>query len=117
MNGSHPLHPLDSHVKPVIGAGELLLKVPERVERADLRSLEGERIRARKIRPRLDRASAQVAARRLARSGFWVIIYGDADHPEVRGILGWAGGKGIATLDDKFGHRFSCILHKKNFFF
>lgn len=45
---------------------------------------------------------AQVAARRLADAGFFVIIYGDAGHPEVRGILGWAKGKGIATLDDKF---------------
>ncbi|MBI4180622.1 MAG: 4-hydroxy-3-methylbut-2-enyl diphosphate reductase [Chloroflexi bacterium] len=45
---------------------------------------------------------AQVAARRLARSGFSVVIYGDADHPEVRGILGWADGKGIATLDANF---------------
>lgn len=45
---------------------------------------------------------AQVAARRLADAGFFVVIYGDAGHPEVRGILGWAKGKGIATLDDKF---------------
>jgi len=45
---------------------------------------------------------AQLAARRLAKSGFFVIIYGDANHPEVRGILGWANGKGVATLDDKF---------------
>lgn len=45
---------------------------------------------------------AQVAARRLAESGFYVIIYGDADHPEVRGILGWAAGKGIAITDEKF---------------
>ncbi|MDD5038217.1 MAG: 4-hydroxy-3-methylbut-2-enyl diphosphate reductase [Dehalococcoidales bacterium] len=44
---------------------------------------------------------AQLAARRLAGSGFFVIIYGDADHPEVRGILGWADNKGIATLDEK----------------
>jgi len=43
---------------------------------------------------------AQVAARRLARAGFFVIIYGDVDHPEVKGILGWAGGKGLATLDE-----------------
>lgn len=42
---------------------------------------------------------AQIAARRLAESGFSVIIYGDADHPEVRGVLGWADGKGTATLD------------------
>ncbi len=45
---------------------------------------------------------AQVAARRLARSGFLVIIYGDANHPEVRGILGWTSGKGVATLDENF---------------
>ena len=42
---------------------------------------------------------AQVAARRLAESGFFVIVYGDVDHPEVTGILGWANNKGIATLD------------------
>ena len=42
---------------------------------------------------------AQVAARRLVESGFFVIVYGDANHPEVRGILGWAQGQGIATLD------------------
>jgi 4-hydroxy-3-methylbut-2-enyl diphosphate reductase len=42
---------------------------------------------------------AQMAARRLAKSGFFVIVYGDADHPEVRGILGWAEGRGLATLD------------------
>jgi len=42
----------------------------------------------------------QIAARRLARSGFFVIIYGDADHTEVKSVLGWAGGKGVATLDE-----------------
>ena len=44
---------------------------------------------------------AQSAAARLARSGFYVIVYGDADHPEVKGILGWAKGEGIATTDVK----------------
>jgi 4-hydroxy-3-methylbut-2-enyl diphosphate reductase len=43
---------------------------------------------------------AQVAARRLAESGFFVIVYGEAQHPEVKGILGWAKGQGIATLDE-----------------
>ena len=33
---------------------------------------------------------AQIAARRLAKVGFFVIVYGDVNHPEVRGILGWA---------------------------
>ncbi len=45
---------------------------------------------------------AQVAARRLARAGFFTIIYGDTDHPEVKGVLGWAKDKGVATLDERF---------------
>ncbi len=49
---------------------------------------------------------AQVAARRLAESGFFVVIYGDVDHPEVKGILGWAKGEGIAALDEKFIAKF-----------
>ena len=43
---------------------------------------------------------AQIAARRLAGAGFWVVIYGDANHPEVKGILGWARGNGVATQDE-----------------
>jgi len=43
---------------------------------------------------------AQVAAHRLADAGFTVIIYGDANHSEVKGILGWAKGKGIAAMDE-----------------
>ena len=43
---------------------------------------------------------AQLAARRLAQAGFWVVIYGDANHPEVEGVLGWAEGRGVATLDE-----------------
>ena len=42
---------------------------------------------------------AQRVARKLARAGFFVIVYGDANHTEVKGILGWADGKGIATMD------------------
>ncbi|MFC1847154.1 4-hydroxy-3-methylbut-2-enyl diphosphate reductase [Chloroflexota bacterium] len=41
----------------------------------------------------------QVAARRLAESGFFTIVFGDAAHPEVKGILDWAGGKGMAMQD------------------
>ncbi len=43
---------------------------------------------------------AQLVARRLAEAGFFVVIYGEADHPEVKGILGWARGNGLATLDE-----------------
>jgi 4-hydroxy-3-methylbut-2-enyl diphosphate reductase len=44
---------------------------------------------------------AQSAGEKLAESGFFVIVFGDANHPEVKGILGWAKGKGIATTDEK----------------
>ena len=36
---------------------------------------------------------------KLVESGFFVIVCGDANHPEVQGSLGWAKGKGIATTD------------------
>jgi 4-hydroxy-3-methylbut-2-enyl diphosphate reductase len=42
---------------------------------------------------------AQIAARRLADAGFFVIIFGEARHPEVQGVLGWTKGKGVATID------------------
>lgn len=41
---------------------------------------------------------AQVAAHRLAESGFFTVIYGDVNHPEVQGVLGWTHGNGMATL-------------------
>ena len=42
---------------------------------------------------------AQVAAGKLADAGFYTVVFGDGGHPEVKGILGWAGGKGLATTD------------------
>ncbi len=42
---------------------------------------------------------AQVAARRLAKAGFLVVIFGDAEHPEVKGLLGWAGVRSLAAMD------------------
>jgi len=47
-------------------------------------------------------ARAQRAARRLVNSGFKVIIFGDAGHPEVRGVLAWTRGRGtvLASADD-----------------
>ena len=43
--------------------------------------------------------SAQKAAQRLAKAGFGVIIFGEASHPEVRGLLGWAGENAIASMN------------------
>jgi len=44
-------------------------------------------------------ARAQRAARKLVNSGFKVIIFGDANHPEVRGVLAWTKGRGIVLAD------------------
>ncbi len=41
---------------------------------------------------------AQEAAKRLAEDGYAVIIYGEAAHPEVKGLLSWTEGRGHATL-------------------
>lgn len=43
--------------------------------------------------------SAQKAARKLADAGFRVIIFGEATHPEVKGLLGWAGDNAMATMN------------------
>lgn len=42
---------------------------------------------------------AQTIAKELAQAGFDVIIFGEAEHSEVKGLLGWAKERGIATLD------------------
>jgi 4-hydroxy-3-methylbut-2-enyl diphosphate reductase len=39
----------------------------------------------------------QQLAKRLVEEGNWVIVYGDSDHPEVKGILGWAN----SVFDEK----------------
>ena len=59
--------------------------------------------------------SAQKAADKLAKADFGVVIFGEVTHPEVKGLLGWAGVKGMATLDgagvDKFNppHRLGIL--------
>jgi len=44
---------------------------------------------------------AQNAAKKLAEAGFDVIVFGQGEHAEVKGLLGWAKGKGVAALDVK----------------
>lgn len=41
---------------------------------------------------------AQEEAHRLSREAYTVLIYGEASHPEVQGLIAWTGGKGHATL-------------------
>ncbi len=40
---------------------------------------------------------SQRAAKHLAQAGFTVIIFGDPDHPEVKGVMGWTKGRGIVV--------------------
>lgn len=44
---------------------------------------------------------AQNAVKELAEADFDVIIFGDAEHSEVKGLLGWAGAKGVAALNTR----------------
>jgi 4-hydroxy-3-methylbut-2-enyl diphosphate reductase len=55
-------------------------------------------------------------ARKLAENGFTVVVYGDADHREVMGVLSWAGSRGFAlteenldTLPEKLSSRVAVI--------
>jgi len=43
----------------------------------------------------------QNTAKELAQAGFSVIIFGEAEHSEVKALLGWAKDKGTAVLDVK----------------
>jgi 4-hydroxy-3-methylbut-2-enyl diphosphate reductase len=43
---------------------------------------------------------AQQWARKLIEEGYAVIVFGDPNHKEVRGILAWANGKAIAVEDE-----------------
>ena len=44
---------------------------------------------------------AQLAAAELAQADFTIIIFGEEEHSEVKGLLGWAQGKGMAALSMK----------------
>lgn len=45
-------------------------------------------------------ARSQRAAKHLAERGFTIIIFGDPDHPEVKGVVGWCKGRGITIPDE-----------------
>ncbi len=42
---------------------------------------------------------AQASAQGLAEAGFWVHVFGDRGHPEVEGLLGWAGERASASKE------------------
>jgi 4-hydroxy-3-methylbut-2-enyl diphosphate reductase len=45
-------------------------------------------------------ARSQLAAKHLAEAGFTIIIFGDPEHPEVKGVVGWCKGRGITVPDE-----------------
>ncbi len=42
---------------------------------------------------------AQTTAQKLGKETDKVLIFGDSSHPEVKGVLAWAGKKAVATLE------------------
>jgi len=50
---------------------------------------------------------AQQKASQFGKQGYFVVVYGDPDHVEVKGILGWAGTNSTATLfaSEAFGEK------------
>ena len=42
---------------------------------------------------------AQVVAQRLGKEGLVVLVFGEASHPEVQSVLGWAGKNASASLE------------------
>lgn len=46
---------------------------------------------------------AQKTAQDLGKMDFSLVIFGDQNHPEVKGIMGWTEGEAIATLDADIG--------------
>jgi 4-hydroxy-3-methylbut-2-enyl diphosphate reductase len=40
----------------------------------------------------------QILARTLAEEGFSIVVFGEADHTEVKGLLGWGGQEAISAL-------------------
>lgn len=91
----HNVHSVD---KPEEAAGAVLLirthgVPPEVLERA--RRLEGLTVLDLTC-PRVRRV--QRLARKLAESGVQIIIFGDARHPEVKGIVGWAGKEAVIDV-------------------
>jgi len=57
----------------------------------------------------------QMAAKELSDEGFEVIVFGDPDHSEVKGVLGWAGGRGLATLDTEGVPNLGKLPHRLGF--
>jgi len=58
---------------------------------------------------------AHMAAKGLSKGGFSIIVFGDPEHPEVKGLLGWAGEGGLATLDTGVVSKLDELPHRLGF--
>ena len=58
---------------------------------------------------------AHMAAKGLSKGGFSIIVFGDPEHPEVKGLLGWAGAGGLATLDTGVVSKLDELPHRLGF--
>lgn len=58
---------------------------------------------------------AHMAAKGLSKGGFSIIVFGDPEHPEVKGLLGWAGAGGLATLDTGVVSKLEELPHRLGF--
>ena len=45
-------------------------------------------------------ARSQRAAKHLAEAGFSIVIFGDPNHPEVKGVVGWCKGRGYIVENE-----------------
>jgi 4-hydroxy-3-methylbut-2-enyl diphosphate reductase len=48
---------------------------------------------------------AQHLAHNLTSEGYQVVVVGDIEHPEVRGIVGWTGGRGLVVQNPEEARR------------
>ncbi len=46
---------------------------------------------------------AQETAAALVKEGLFIVLYGEAEHPEVKGILSWTADQGMATQTPEIG--------------
>ncbi|HSW58091.1 MAG TPA: 4-hydroxy-3-methylbut-2-enyl diphosphate reductase [Dehalococcoidales bacterium] len=47
--------------------------------------------------------AVQKAVARLVKNGYFIILFGDPNHAEVKGLVGWADNRAIVTTDSEKG--------------
>lgn len=78
--------------------GRLVAITAHGTDPATLKEIEGRRLNVIDTTCAIVK-SAQRAVSRFVKAGYGIVIFGDPQHTEVKGLLGWSGEKGIATTD------------------